>query len=105
MTISKVTPTKIYDDGILKAEFSITIDDCITINDIKVIQKNQDITVSLPGRRNEDGIYKEIVSPSNHEAKEIIRKTVLDAYETYLMLCKSFEVLIWILMVKFLIWQ
>lgn len=91
MTISKVTPTKIYDEGILKAEFSITIDDCITINDIKVIQKEQDITVSLPRRRNEDGIYKEIVSPANPEAKEIIRKTVLDAYETYLMLCKSFE--------------
>lgn len=91
MTISKVTPTKIYDEGILKAEFSITIDDCITINDIKVIQKNQDITVSLPRRRNEDGIYKEIVSPANPEAKEMIRKIVLDAYETYLMLCKSFE--------------
>ena len=91
MTISKVTPTKIYDEGILKAEFSITIDDCITINDIKVIQKEQDITVSLPRRRNEDGIYKEIVSPANPEAKEVIRKIVLDAYETYLMLCKSFE--------------
>ena len=69
MTISNVTPTKIYDEGILKAEFSITIDDCITINDIKVIQKDRDITVSLPRRRNEDGIYKEIVSPSNPEAK------------------------------------
>ncbi|MGN0602809.1 MAG: SpoVG family protein [Oscillospiraceae bacterium] len=91
MTISKVTPIKIYDEGILKAEFSITIDDCITINDIKVIQKEQDITVSLPRRRNEDGIYKEIVSPANPEAKEMIRKIVLDAYETYLMLCKSFE--------------
>ena len=91
MTISNVTPTKIYDEGILKAEFSITIDDCITINDIKVIQKDRDITVSLPRRRNDDGIYKEIVSPANPEAREIIRKTVLDAYETYLLLCKSFE--------------
>ena len=91
MTISNVTPTKIYDEGILKAEFSITIDDCITINDIKVIQKDRDITISLPRRRNEDGIYKEIVSPANPEAKEVIRKTVLDAYETYLLLCKSFE--------------
>jgi len=91
MTISNVTPTKIYDEGILKADFSITIDNCIIINDIKVIQRNQDITVSLPRRRNEDGIYKEIVSPANPEAKEIIRKTVLDAYETYLLLCKSFE--------------
>lgn len=91
MTISNVIPTKIYDEGILKAEFSITIDDCITINDIKVIQKEQDITILLPRRRNEDGIYKEIVSPANPEAKEVIRKTVLDAYETYLMLCKSFE--------------
>lgn len=63
----------------------------MVINQPKVIQKEQDITVSLPRRRNEDGIYKEIVSPANPEAKEIIRKTVLDAYETYLMLCKSFE--------------
>lgn len=91
MTISNVTPTKIYDEDILKAEFSITIDDCITINDIKVIQKDQDITVSLPRRRNEDGIYKEIVSPANPEAKKMIKNTVLDAYETYLLLCKSFE--------------
>ena len=91
MTISNVTPTKIYDEDILKAEFSITIDDCITINDIKVIQKDQDITVSLPRCRNEDGIYKEIVSPANPEAKKMIKNTVLNAYETYLLLCKPFE--------------
>lgn len=83
-----------FEDGVenlRKKLISEGLDDCITINDIKVIQKEQDITVSLPRRRNEDGIYKEIVSPANPEAKEMIRKTVLEAYETYLLLCKSFE--------------
>lgn len=45
----------------------------------------------MPRRRNEDGVYKEIVYASNPEAKEKIKKTVLDAYNTYMMLCRSFE--------------
>lgn len=91
MKISRITPIRICSEGILKAVFSITIDDCITITDIKVIQKDTEIAVSMPRRRNEDGVYKEIVYASNPEAKEKIKKTVLEAYNTYMMLCRSFE--------------
>ncbi|MBP0957563.1 MAG: septation protein SpoVG family protein [Oscillospiraceae bacterium] len=41
MKISRISPTRIYNEGIREAVFSITIDDCITITDIKVIQKDK----------------------------------------------------------------
>ena len=50
MKISDVKTRKIFTEGNLKAVVSITLDDCIAIHDIKVIQGHERLFVAMPNR-------------------------------------------------------
>ena len=69
------------DDAKLKAVASITIDDCVVVHDIKVINGREGMFISMPSRKTPDGEYKDIVHPINTETREELKKVVLDAYE------------------------
>ena len=69
------------EDSKLKAVASITIDSCFVVHDIKVIQGNEGMFISMPSRKTPEGEYKDIVHPLNTETRETISKLVIDAYE------------------------
>lgn len=69
------------EDSKLKAVASITIDSCFVVHDIKVIQGNEGMFISMPSRKTPEGEYKDIVHPLNTETRESISKLVIDAYE------------------------
>ncbi len=69
------------EDAKLKAVASITIDDCLVVHDIKVINGREGMFISMPNRKTPDGEYKDIVHPINTETREELKKAVLDAYE------------------------
>ena len=69
------------DDAKLKAVATITIDDCIAVHDIKIINGEKGLFVSMPSRKTPDGEYKDIVHPINTETREALVKTIFDAYE------------------------
>ncbi len=69
------------EDAKLKAVASITIDDCLVVHDIKVINGREGMFISMPSRKTPDGEYKDIVHPINTETREELKKAVLDAYE------------------------
>lgn len=65
----------------LKAVASITIDDCFVVHDIKVLEGNQGLFVSMPSRKTPDGEYKDVAHPINTATREEINKLVLARYE------------------------
>lgn len=69
------------EDAKLKAVASITIDDCIVVHDIKIINGEKGLFVSMPSRKTPDGEYKDIVHPINTETREILVKAIFEAYE------------------------
>ena len=69
------------DDAKLKAVASITIDDCIVVHDIKIINGEKGLFVSMPSRKTPDGEYKDIVHPINTETREVLVKAIFEAYE------------------------
>jgi stage V sporulation protein G len=83
-----ITDTRIRivkkDDGKLKAVASIIIDDCFAIHDIKIISGSDGNFIAMPSRKTPDGEFKDIAHPINTETREMIRKKVLEAYETAL---------------------
>lgn len=83
-----ITDTRIRivkkDDGKLKAVASIIIDDCFAIHDIKIISGSDGNFIAMPSRKTPDGEFKDIAHPINTETRELIRKKVLEAYETAL---------------------
>lgn len=70
------------DDKKLKAVASMTIDECFVVHDIKIIEGRDGLFISMPSRKTPDGEYKDIVHPINTETRELIRTTILAAYES-----------------------
>lgn len=69
------------DEAKLKAVADLTIDDCVVVHDIKVIDGEKGLFISMPSRKTPDGKYKDIFHAINTETREIIVKAIFDAYE------------------------
>ena len=82
MKISDIKFRKSLTGGNLKAVASLTIDGCIAIHEIKVIETDR-LFVAMPSRKDESGAYHDIVHPINESARNLIETAVLSAYKIY----------------------
>ncbi len=81
MEITNMQVTKVNkENSRLLAMANIVIDDALSINGIKVISGNQRIFVSMPSHRTEDGLFKDIVHPINHETRKLLEDAILREY-------------------------
>lgn len=81
MQITDVKIRKLMSGGRLRAVVSITIDDMLAVHDIKVVQGDERLFVAMPSRRDENGIFRDIVHPISPDARKIIEDSILEAYE------------------------
>lgn len=72
------------EDNKLKAVASITIDNCLVIHDIKIIDSPEGAFIAMPSRKTNDGTYKDIAHPINTETREMLKNTILKAYKNEL---------------------
>ena len=91
MNISDIKIRKTFADGNLKAIVSITIDDCLAIHDIKVVQGSERLFIAMPSRKDDNGIYRDVVHPIYPESRKMFEDIILEAYQNYLDLEKVFE--------------
>ena len=82
MTISDIKFRKSLTGGNLKAIASLTIDGCIAIHELKVIETDH-LFVAMPSRKDEFGAYYDIVHPINENARNLIESAVRSAYRFY----------------------
>lgn len=82
MSILDIKFRKSLMGGNLKAIASLTIDGCIAIHELKVIQTDH-LFVAMPSRKDESGNYHDIVHPINENARNLIESAVLAAYRIY----------------------
>ena len=82
MKISDIKFRKSLTGGTLKAVASLTIDGCIAMHEIKVIETDR-LFVAMPSRKDESGAYHDIVHPINESARNLIETAVLSAYKIY----------------------
>lgn len=84
MGIVKITDVRIRlvkkNEGRLKAVASIIFDDCFALHDIKIIEGESECFVAMPSKKTPSGEFKDVAHPINTETREMIRQTVLDAY-------------------------
>jgi len=60
---------------------SITLDNMIAIEDIKIINKNAGIFLAMPSRTIKPGTFKDSVHPINAGVRESIERIVFAAYD------------------------
>ena len=81
MNITNRRIRKMLDDGRLRAVVSVTVDDMLAVHDVKVVQGDDRLFVAMPSRRDEIGIFRDIVHPISAEAREYFEQSVISAYD------------------------
>lgn len=84
----KVTRVKIFKGrGGILANMNITIDDCLAINGIKVIEGKKGRFISFPQTSYEDKDgntqYRDIVFPCTKEARAALNRVLMKKYEEW----------------------
>jgi len=64
----------------MRAIVSITLNDKFVVHDVRVIEGNNGLFVAMPSKRTPNGEFRDIAHPINMEARQVIQKSVLEAY-------------------------
>ena len=81
MQITDVRVRKITKEGKMKAVVSITLDNEFVVHDIKVIEGEKGLFIAMPSKKAADGEHRDVAHPINSATRDMIQKTILDAYE------------------------
>lgn len=84
MEISDIRIRKILQEGRLRAVVSLTIDGMLAVHDIKLVQGEERLFVAMPSRRDENGVFRDIVHPITGEARHELETKILDAYHEHM---------------------
>ncbi len=80
MTITDIRIRKIIPEGRLRGIISITIDDQLAIHDLKIVQGDERLFVAMPSRKDDNGVFRDIVHPITPEARKEIENKILDVF-------------------------
>ena len=83
LEISDIKIRKTMHEGRLRAVVSITIDNAIAIHDIKLVQGDERMFVAMPSRREDSGVFRDIIHPISANVREKIEEQILEAYKEY----------------------
>ncbi len=89
MEITDLKIRKMMADGRLRAIVSITLDQMLAVHDIKVVQGESRLFVAMPSRKDESGIFRDIVHPISTQARQYIETQILNAYQEQLALMQA----------------
>ncbi len=79
----KITEVKVYpvqDSGRLKAYATMVFDDSFIVRDLKIIEGDNGLFVSMPSRRRKDG-FRDIVHPLNSDTRKSVEDEIIAEYQ------------------------
>lgn len=79
----KITEVKVYPakaNGRLKAYATIVFENNFIVRDLKVIEGEKGLFVSMPSRRRKDGSFRDIVHPLNADMRKMIEDSIIGEY-------------------------
>lgn len=80
MIVTDVRIRRLTQEGKMRAIVSITLNDKFVVHDVRVIEGNNGLFVAMPSKRTPNGEFRDIAHPINMEARQVIQKSVLEAY-------------------------
>ena len=70
MDISDIKIRKTIAEGRLRAIVSITLEDTLAVHDIKIVQGDERLFVAMPSRKDDNGVFRDIVHPISPSARQ-----------------------------------
>lgn len=89
MNISDIKIRKTITEGRLRAIVSITFEDTLAVHDIKIVQGDERLFVAMPSRKDDSGVFRDIVHPISPDARRSIETEILDAYTRHLAVVEA----------------
>jgi len=80
-----ITEVKVYlakENGKLKAYATVVFDNSFIVRDLKIIEGNKGLFVSMPSRRRKDGTFRDIVHPLNSDMRKLIEDSIIEEYNS-----------------------
>ena len=79
MEITQIRVFPVQEDK-LKAFVSIILDECFVVSDIKIIQGNSGLFVSMPSKKRKNGTFRDIAHPLNNETRRRFEQQIITKY-------------------------
>lgn len=89
MEITDIKIRKIITEGRLRAVVSITLDNMLAVHDIKIVQGDERLFVAMPSRKDENGIFRDIVHPISAAARKEMEAQIMETYKQHLALMEA----------------
>lgn len=80
MDITDVRIVKVDGQPFLKAYVTVTFDDELVVHNIRLVEVDGKIMLSMPNKKIRDGVYKDYVHPINNEFRDRITNQILSQY-------------------------
>jgi stage V sporulation protein G len=78
----EITEIRIFpvEEEKLKAFVSVVFDNCFIVSDIKIINGNDGLFLSMPSKKAKNGKFRDIAHPLNSETRDWMSKEIIDQY-------------------------
>lgn len=73
-------------EGSVRASASVNLNNCLAIRNVRLVEGEKGLFLSMPSYKNGNGEYKDICFPITAEFRNQLRDAVTDAYKQSLML-------------------
>lgn len=80
MKITEVKIIPVEDNPRLKAYATVKVDECIIIRDVKIIDGDTGLFLSMPAKKMKNGAYQDVAHPLNALTREMFERVVLGEY-------------------------
>lgn len=80
MQITDVRIRLVAAEGIVRAMASITLDSVFVVHELKVLEGQQGLFVSMPNRYVGKGRFEDVAHPLNTETRMMIQNRVIEEY-------------------------
>jgi stage V sporulation protein G len=79
----QITEVRIYptNEDLVRAYVDIVFDNCLKVEEIKVIQGPTGLFVSFPAKKQWDGSDRQLAYPANAETRMMIQRVILAEFE------------------------
>ncbi len=78
----EITDVRVFpvDEEKLKAFVSVIFDDCFVVSDIKIINGNNGLFISMPSKKKKNGSFRDIAHPLNNETRKMLEEKIIQKY-------------------------
>ena len=76
----QITELRIHNDEKLRAYVTVTLDECLVIHGVKIIEGQNGLFIAMPSKKSSNGSFKDIVHPITTDFRNELQKKIIEEY-------------------------